>query len=184
MRYQAAGSFDQELDWKPLLDDIAAQSTVGRLIATLEAFLRHRTTTSRVVGFDNLLMWIMDAARRGESTDRIAIEIRLRLAQLIPSVTVAAASAPSLPDPLRGARFFGLDFTCGQPLSARDRRLLRAAAQLLSLLNSNGNVAPDEVPLDIKPCRSESIVTHSVADWQMTDTGLAIPQATAWFRTA
>jgi hypothetical protein len=34
---------------------------------------------SPVVDFDHLLMWVLDAARRGERSDRIAAEIQLRL---------------------------------------------------------------------------------------------------------
>ena len=115
--YQAAGEFEQPLDWKPLLADSAAQTTSNRLIATLEAFLRQGPTTGRVVEFDHLLMWVLDAARRGERADRIAVEIQLRLTRLIPSVAVEAATELSLPDPARGARFFGFDFTCERALS-------------------------------------------------------------------
>jgi hypothetical protein len=115
------------------------QTTAGRLIATLEAFLRHDSTTGRIVEFDQLLTWILDAARRGERADRIAVEIRLRLGRLIPSVTIEAATKPALPDPARGARFFGLDFNSDRMLTTPDRRLLRAAAQLLSIVDVNGN---------------------------------------------
>ena len=44
VQYQAAGEFEQPLDWKPLLADSAAQDDDDRLIATLEAFLRHAST--------------------------------------------------------------------------------------------------------------------------------------------
>jgi len=169
VRYQAAGAFEERLDWKPLLDDAAAQTATGRLIATLEAFLRHDATNGRIVEFDQLLMWILDAARRGERADRIAVEIRLRLGRLIPSVKIEAARKPTLPDPTRGARFFGFDFNSDCILTTPDRRLLRAAAQLLSIVNTNGNaVLRAPKPLDFKPRKSSDagLIVHSIADWQ------------------
>jgi hypothetical protein len=188
VQYQAAGEFEQPLDWQPLLADAAAQATTERLIATLEAFLRHGPPTGRVVEFDQLLMWILDAARRGERADRIAVEIRLRLTRLIPSVAVESATEPSLPDPARGARFFGFDFSCERALTTPDRRLLRTAAQLLSIVSSNGDrrlrAAP---PLDFKPRpNTESpVIAYSVADWQqMCDADGVIPQNDPWLRTA
>jgi hypothetical protein len=169
VRYQAAGAFEERLDWKPLIADAAAQTTTSRLIATLEAFLRHGSTTGRVVEFDQLLMWILDAARRGERADRIGVEIRLRLGRLIPSVTIEAATKPALTDPSRGARFFGLDFNSDRMLTTPDRRLLRAAAQLLSIVDVNGKaVIRAPRPLDFKPRKSPdpAVIAYSVADWQ------------------
>jgi hypothetical protein len=169
VRYQAAGAFEERLDWKPLIADAAAQTTTSRLIATLEAFLRHDATNGRVIEFDQLLMWILDAARRGERADRIGVEIRLRLSRLIPSVTIEAATKPALPDPSRGARFFGLDFRSDRMLTTSDRRLLRASAQLLSIVNVNGNaVIRAPKPLDFKPRKSPepAVIAYSVADWQ------------------
>jgi len=165
VRYQAAGAFEERLDWKPLLGP-AAQATTNRLIATLEAFVRHGS--GREIEFDQLLMWILDAARRGERADRIAVEIRLRLSRLIPSVTVEAATKPMLPDPAKGARFFGLDFKCDRMLTTSDRRLLRAVAQLLSIINDNSNAAAcTPRPLDFKPqAPRESPVIVYGADWK------------------
>ncbi len=169
VRYQAAGAFEERLDWKPLLADTATQTTTGRLVATLEAFLRHDSRTGRVVEFDQLLIWILDAARRGERADRIAVEIRVRLGRLIPSVRIETATKPALPDPTRGARFFGFDFNSDRILSTPDRRLLKATAQLLSIVSVNGNaVLRAPTPLDFKPRKSpdSSAIAYSIADWQ------------------
>ena len=144
LRYQAAGAFERRLDWKPLLVDTAAQSTTSRLIATLEAFLRHGSPAGRVIDFDQLLLWIMDAARRGERADRIAVEIRRHLGWLVPSITIEPSTKASLTDPAKAARYFGLDFHCQRVLTPPDRRLLRAAAQLLSIVNGNVVVRPTE----------------------------------------
>ncbi len=114
-------------------------------------------------------MWILDAARRGERADRIAVEIRLRLGRLIPSVTIEAATKPALPDPTRGARFFGFDFNSDRMLTTPDRRLLKAAAQLLSIVSVNGNaVLRAPRPLDFKPRKSpdSAVIAYSIADWQ------------------
>jgi len=185
VRYQAAGAFEERLDWKPLLADAAAQTTTSRLIATLEAFLRLDSAAGRVVEFDQLLMWILDAARRGERADRIAVEIRLRLGRLIPSMRIEAVTKPALPDPARGARFFGFDFISDRMLTTPDRRLLRAAAQLLSIVNLNGNaVLRAPKPLDFKPRKSSesAVIAYSIADWQeMCKSDAAGPP---WERTA
>lgn len=140
LRYQAAGAFERRLEWKPLLVDAAAQATTNRLIATLEAFLRHGSPAGRVVDFDQLLLWILEAARRGERADRIAVEIRRHLGWLVPSITIEPSTKALLTDPAKGARFFGLDFQCQRVLTPPDRRLLRAAAQLLSIVNGTGTV--------------------------------------------
>ena len=140
VRYQAAGAFERRLDWKPLLVDSASQAMTNRLIATLEAFLRHGSPAGRVIDFDQLLLWILEAARRGERADRIAVEIRRHLGWLVPSITIEPSTQASLPDPAKSARFFGLDFNCQRVLTTPDRRLLRAAAQLLSIVNFNGTV--------------------------------------------
>jgi hypothetical protein len=188
VQYQAAGEFEKPLDWKPLLVDAAAQATTDRLIATLEAFLRHASPTGRVVEFDHLLMWILDAARRGERADRISVEIKLRLTRLIPSIAVAPTTQSSLPDPARGARFFGFDFKTERALTASDRRLLRTAAQLLSIVSNNGDrplrAAP---PLAFKTRQSTEspVIAYSVTDWlTMRETDGVMPQLDPWLRTA
>jgi hypothetical protein len=183
VRYQAAGAFEDGLDWKPLLNDVAAQAITGRLIATLEAFLRHSSAGDRVVEFDHMLMWILDAAQRGERAERIALEIRQRLTTLIPSVVIEPATKPVLPDPTKGARFFGLDFKSERPLSTSDRRLLRATAQLLSIVKgSNGNGNGQAA----RPLQSPaSAISYSVADWQdMCDASGIFRPHDPWKRSA
>jgi hypothetical protein len=167
VQYQAAGEFEQQLSWEPLLAVSAAQATSNRLVATLEAFQRHDPTSSHVIEFDHLLKWILDAARRGERADRIALEIRVRLMRLL-SVVVKPATTPSLPDPAMGARFFGFDFQCDRVLTAPERRLLRTAAQLLSVVDLNANpvlTAPQSVPRKPHVNTERPTITYSVADW-------------------
>ena len=166
VRYQAAGAFEERLDWKPLLGS-TEHAPKDRLIATLEAFLRHGSSPDREIDFDQLLMWILDAARRGEHADRIAVEIRLHLGRVIPSVIVEPATKPALPDPMRGARFFGLDFRSERPLSTQDRRLLRAAAQLLSIIRDSDAALRTPPALDFKPRTAQEppVIVYG-ADWK------------------
>lgn len=142
LQYEAAGEFEHRLDWNPLLGHAAAEeATSNRLVATLETFLRHAPTSGRIFEFDHLLMWVLDAARSGERAERIALEIRLRMTRIIPSLVIETATGSTLPDPARSARFFGFDFRCAGLLTTSDRRLLRSTAHLLSIVSSNGNVA-------------------------------------------
>jgi len=205
VQYQAAGEFEQEFAWKPLLADSAAQATSKRLIATLEAFQRHGPGSGDVMQFDPLLKWILDAARRGERADYIAVEIRVRLMRLIPTVVVKPATTPTLPDPAMGARFFGFDFRCERVLTASERRLLRTAAQLLSIVDPNGNPAllgtslPSIVdangnparlgprPIDVTPHQNTEppTIAYTVADWlDMRNSDGAMAQDEDWPRTA
>jgi hypothetical protein len=183
--YQAAGEFVHGLDWKPLLADVAAQTATSRLIATLEAFLRHASTTGRTLEFDHLLMWVLDAASRAEGADRIAVEIRLRLGRIIPSLVIEPATTPTLPDPTRGARFFGFDFRCERALTTPDRRILRAAAHLLSIVKAD-EASRKPQPLDFKPRQTTAsdLISYSVADWQDMRQADGSVQGEPWERSA
>jgi hypothetical protein len=183
--YRAAGTFDNEFDWQPLLGDVRAQTTSTRLIRTLEAFLRHDGATGRSLEFDQLLISVLDAARRGERGDRIAVEIRMRLMRIIPSIVIQPVTTPSLPDPARGARSFGFDFRSERALSTPDRRILRAAAQLLSIVSANEAARPAP-PLDFKPRQptDSGVITYSVADWQATRQGDTAARRDRWKQSA
>lgn len=169
VRYQAAGAFEERLEWEPLLAAAATEALSNRLITTLEAFLRHGPETGRVVELDQLLLWILDAVRRGERSERIAAEIRLRLTRLIPSVQIEPSSTAFLPDPAKGARFFGFDFKCQRLLTTLERRLLRVAAQLLSIIKVEGRgAARPNAPLDFQKHGNDphKVIAYSIADWQ------------------
>jgi len=121
--------------------------------------------------------------RRGEPADRIAVEIRVRLMRLI-KVVVKPATTPSLPDPAMGARFFGFDFYCERVLTAPERRLLRTAAQLLSIVDPNANpVVMGPRPVPEKPRLNTQVptITYSVADWlEMCKSDGAASQDEPW----
>ena len=173
------------LDWKPLLADVAAQSATSRIIATLEAFLRHASTTGRVVEFDHLLMWVLDAAKRDERADRIVSKFDSASGRIIPSIVIEPATTLSLPDPTRGARFFGFDFRCERALSTPDRRILRATAHLLSIVHAD-EASRQARPLDFKPRQTadSGVISYSVADWQDMRRDESAAPREPWERTA
>jgi hypothetical protein len=169
VRYHAAGAFEQILNLPPALTGTLTQSTTDRVIATLEAFLRHSRVSGaspNVNGFDDLLEWVMDAARRGESVNAMSTQIRARLTRIFPSMAINPAHGPYLQDPSKAARFFGLDFTSSRVLTGSDRRLLRAAAQLIALMDADREAAAPVAHERPEEAYS-SVVTYSVADWQV-----------------
>jgi hypothetical protein len=128
---------------------------------------------------------VLDAARRGERADRITVEIRLRLMRIIPSISIESSVTPTLPDPARGARFFDVDFRCDRPLTTSDRRLLRAAAHLLSIVNGKADVHRPARPLDFKPRETgSSVIAYSVSDWQDMRQADDAARRDPWERTA
>jgi hypothetical protein len=169
IRYHAAGAFEQILNLPVALTGTLPHTTTERIVATLEAFLRHsrvRGGSQHVNGFDELLMWIMDATRRGEPVTVMSSQFRARLAWLFPSLAINRANGPYLNEPAKSARFFGLDFRSNRVLSGSDRRLLRAAAQLLALLEAESQpaaLAVAETPAEAY----SSVLTYSSADWQV-----------------
>ena len=134
VRYRAAGAFERRLDLIPLL--ARTPSASARPAFTLDVYLRPASTAIQAVkapDFDPMLGWMLDAVRRGESPHAIASGLRARLDELFPSMVITRATAGSLPNPSRGARFFGIDFTTERALSGTERRVLKAAAQFLAI---------------------------------------------------
>ena len=171
VRYQAAGEFKEQLQLPELIGTASHSEVADRLASTLEAFLRHDGTTGgndRVVEFNHLLGSVLEGVRRGEGPELLALEIRSRIAHFIPSLSIEPAKGAYLPDPSRGARFFGLDFKSQRALSAIDRRVLRATAQLLSIIDGDGQTAstPPSPPTPAKTHTAAPAIAYSIADWQ------------------
>lgn len=172
VRYQAAGEFRERLQLPELLAAGTQAATTNRLASTLEAFLRqdgHGGGHHRVHEFNHLLGAVLEGVRRGEPPDQISWEIRSRIMHFIPSLAIEPADGAYLPDPSRGARFFGIDFRAPRVLSAVDRRMLRAAAQLLSIIDADRTAAPMP-PLHPASATVETAapeIIHSIAEWQM-----------------
>lgn len=166
VRYQAAGAFEERLQLTALLAGDVPQTATSRLASALEAFLRQGGLgANRAPVFDHLLGWILDAVRRHEPAERISVEIRSRLARFIPSLTMKPAASAFLPDPSRGARFFGIDFTSPQALTSTDRRVLRATAQLLAIVEGDAP-SPERRRVQGAWGRTPVTLVHTVADWQ------------------
>jgi hypothetical protein len=72
-------------------------------------------------------------------------------------------------------------------LTTADRRLLRAAAQLLSIVNINGNAvlrAPRPLDFTSRHSPDSAVIAYSIADWQemcKLDDGRSL---SPWERTA
>ena len=167
VRYQAAGAFEDEIRLKAIAVENPLDAA-KRLASALETFLRQGglvTADGRIPEIDHLLAWILDAIRRGEPAERISVEIRSRLSRLIPSLAMQRATGAFLPDPSRSARFFGVDFSARQILTARDRRVLRAAAQFLAIVDKGSQSihAPREHSSSML---ANDAIVHSIADWQ------------------
>ena len=167
VRYHAAGAFESTLALPGLVVG-GAPPAAARLAATLEAFLRHDGSaggTGRAREFDLLLASILESVRRGEPAVQIALEIRSHLAKLIPSLRITPATSGYLPDPSRGARFFDMDFRSNNVLTAVDRRLLRAAAQIFLILKRD---LPEEPGTEEPPAAGAGspAIAYSIADWQ------------------
>jgi hypothetical protein len=173
--YHAAGAFEQILNLPVALTGTLPHSTAERIVATLEAFLRHSRVSGgsqHINGFDELLLWVMDATRRGEPVKVMSSQFRARLARLFPSLAINRVKGPYLQEPAKSARFFGLDFRSNRVLSGSDRRLLRAAAQLLALLDAESQATAPAVAETPAEAYS-SVRTYSVADWQVLRRNIA-----------
>jgi hypothetical protein len=171
IRYKAAGAFVRDLHLKDVPADRPADSATARLASALDALLRNGNIagqSGRVPQFDHLLGWILDAVRRGERPEVISMEIRDRLSRLIPALAVTAASTMFLADPARSARFFGFDFIAPRLLTGTERRVLRAAAQLLDIVEGRSSGESDRPPALHREPNSVSVV-RSIAEWQQGD---------------
>jgi hypothetical protein len=184
IRYHVAGAFEQTLNLPTALTGALAQSTTDRVVATLDAFLQHdrvRGAKANVNGFDELLAWVMAAARRGESVSVMSSQIRSQLSGLFPTLAILPANGTYLQDPSKSARFFGFDFKSRHVLAGADRRLLRAAAQLIAVMDAeiqSSEPAATETPEEVY----SSVVTYSVADWQAVRRKVPPLSATAAIR--
>lgn len=165
LRYHAAGFFEEPLTWLALAQDSASASP-DRLIAVIKEFhLRTRTTIERGVGgaaFDELVAWVLESLREGQAAGLISIKVKAHLARLFPSLAITTASSSALRDTATSARFFNFDFTTREKLSPADRRLLRAGAQLITLLEDYVTRIRTEDTLKDVP---QTMIVHTLAEW-------------------
>jgi hypothetical protein len=170
VRYQAAGEFREELHLPELLGRDGDASRGNRLASTLEAFLRQGATgggSQPLVEFNHMLGSVLEGVRRGDGPEELSSHIRSHIRQLIPMLSIGPAKGAYLADPSRGARFFDLDFRSARVLTAVDRRMLRAAAQLLSIIDGQeGAATPPSGPTPVEAQPAAPAIAYSIADWQ------------------
>ena len=169
VRYRAAGAFEQTLTL-PVLQPEAPPSPKDRLVATLEGFLnttKPADLASLGAGFHQLVRWVLDSVNRGDAAGLIAIKIKAHLGQQFRSLVIHAASDACLRDARTSARFFGYDFRSAEALTRDDRRILRAGAQMIALLDTYAREeAADANPAPGLFTHMPPIVLRSIAEWQ------------------
>ena len=172
VRYHAAGFFEKALKLPTVLGEKVTPQESNPLLATLEGFLRTNLKTPpspRGALFNDLLAWVVTVLRRGEPTGEIALQIKLRLAQMYPSLAIVPASSSLLRETETRARFFDLEFRSKTPLMASDRRFLRASAQLLTLIQRDAK-RQDSLDDELAALADDipsALIVHSIGEWEV-----------------
>jgi hypothetical protein len=161
VKYHAAGAFDRVLNLETLA--IAASPAVRRLMISLERLERsvnNLATQSRSdAQFHETLTDVISWLRRSESLDLAVLKLKARLTQTYRSLLIIPATSPTF-DRATSLECFGMTFKAKHPLSAHDRRFLKANAQLISILEETRRELRDE---DARPGSPQ--VLHSAAEW-------------------
>jgi len=159
--YSAAGAFDNLLDLQALAQ--RSSSAVSRLIDTLErmqrgvqkAALRSRSDAAFSEILGAAIVWL----RRDESLDLVALKVKAHLTQTYPSLMIVPCLLPTR-DEFNSVACFGLTLRSKHALSAHDRRVLKANAQLISMLEDTRlQMREEAAPVAITQ------VTHTPAEW-------------------
>ena len=169
VRYHAAGTFEGVLALPGLADDVPP-TPLERLISTLETFLQNTNGTEAngtAAGFHQLLTWVIEGLRRGDSAQLIAMKIKAHLAQQFPRLVIRPASDIASDDARTSGRFFGYDFRSHETLTRSDRRVLRAGAQMIALLDTHArNEAARGNEWQQHGNSPPSMIVHTIADWE------------------
>ena len=161
--YHAAGAFDGLLNLQALA--ARASTALQRLIGTLERLLSggQQSAVERSAGeFNDILAEVLIGLRRGESFDLVALKLKSRLTQTYPSLTILPALGAQR-DAMTTVECFGMTFRSKRAFSAQDRRFLKAAAQLISMLET----CRHEMGQEDDPLPSPQII-YSAAEWLTT----------------
>lgn len=173
VRYHAAGAFDNLLNLEALA--MRASSAMKRLMISLERLervMRKTATQSRSdAQFRDTLVDVISWLRRSESLDLAVLKLKARLTQTYRSLLIIPSTSPMF-DRATSLECFGLTFKAKHPLSAHDRRFLKATAQLMSILEDTRRELRDE---DTRP-RSPQVL-HSTADWLASESELRLAQS-------
>lgn len=161
VKYHAAGAFDNPLNLESLT--MRASSALQRLMTSLERLERGVQKTARQSRSDaqfhetltDLIAWL----REGESLDLMVLKLKANLTRHYRSLLIFPASTTMF-DLATSMECFGLTFKAKHPLTAHDRRFLKANAQLISILEETRRELRDE---DLRPGSPQ--VLRSAADW-------------------
>lgn len=167
--YHAAGAFDNLLDLQALAQ--RSSSAVTRLLETLERMQRgvqKAAVQSRSdAAFNEILGATIVWLRRDESLDLIALKVKAHLTQSYPSLLIVPCLLPSR-DEFNSVACFGLTLRSRHALSAHDRRLLKANAQLISMLEDTRLKMREEAEPSPRPQLGltwAEQVSHTAAEW-------------------
>lgn len=155
VKYHAAGAFDNLLNLEALA--LRASSSMQRLTIALERLersLRQTATQSRSdAQFHETVTDLMAWLRRGESLDLAVLKLKARLTQTYQSLLIIPSGLATI-DRVSSLQCFGLTFKATHPLSAHDRRFLKANAQLISILEDTRRELLDE---DLRHCSPQVV---------------------------
>jgi hypothetical protein len=159
--YHAAGAFDNLLNLEALA--MQASPAMPRLMIALERLeraMRKTAAQSRSdAQFHETLTDLMSWLRRSESLDLAVLKLKARLTQTYRSLLIIPSTSPTF-DRATSLECFGLTFKAKHPLSAHDRRFLKASAQLISILEGTRGELRDEAAGPRSPQ-----ILHSAAEW-------------------
>jgi hypothetical protein len=161
VKYHAAGAFDNLLNLEALA--MRASSAIERMMIALERLergIRKTAAQSRTdAQFHETVTDLMSWLRESESLDLVVLKLKARLTQTYRSLLIFPAATPAF-DRTRSLECFGLTFKAKNPLSAHDRRFLKANAQLISMLEDVRRELRDE---GLRPGSPQ--VLHTAAEW-------------------
>jgi hypothetical protein len=163
LKYHAAGAFDGLLNLQALA--ARASTALQRLIGTLERLLSGQKATAErsASEFNEILAEVLIGLRRGESFDLVALKLKARLTRTYPSLTILPTLGPQR-DALTTVECFGMTFRSKHAFSAHDRRFLKAAAQLISMLEGCRREMGQEGEEERAPVDPSQIV-YTAAEW-------------------
>jgi hypothetical protein len=160
VRYHAAGAFDNLLNLQSLAQ--RASTAARQLLAALERLQQGVQKTAAQnrhdAAFNEILRGVIAWIRRGETLELITLKVKSHLVQTYPSLVILPTVQSRL-DRVSSVQAFGLTFTSRHTLSVHDRRVLKAVAQLLALLEETQAKMRDEAAVQ------EPQVLHTAADW-------------------
>jgi hypothetical protein len=142
--------------------------SLGRLERSLDKTAAHSRSDAQ---FHETLTDVISWLRRCESLDLVVLKLKARLTQTYRSLLIIPATSTPF-DRATSLECFGLTFKAKHPLSAHDRRYLKAAAQLISILEETRREFGNE---DARPRPPQ--VLHSAADWLASQSELRLARS-------